>query len=579
MNNLDAAQSAAVTTDNKLTMVVAGAGAGKTRVLVERIAYLIEQKKVQPSEIIAMTFTRKAAQQMRDRLEGRIGSAAHKIEIGTIHALALKYLKLYGENLGLKSRQISVYGPWEEAFLLKDTAKRTKTRGKITVMEEYYKYGIPPAGDHPQKRLFDVFMHQLHQNNAVTYGMLVIGMGELVDDIVKRQIRYLMVDEVQDIDAIQWGVIYKIRNANPDISVFIVGDIDQSIYEWRGAAPETMLTLEQVYQVHKLEINYRSRSEIVEAADRLIQHNIRRIPKRMLPFRQREAGDESFPLVLATDIDSAAAARMIQYLNREGSSVAVLGRTHVLLVKLSQELALLNVPHHYCGRDSKIMQSEPFRRAHSILQLMSNKYDNFSFALAREILGVTDDHYTSLMMRSVDKGISHLDSWMDDAPLDWIGAFALAEEGAPLRELLDGIRLCANGSGLDMAMNLKLATAMAEKNATLEEYLEYVVTYDIQEDVQSDLDGVQLMTVHAAKGLEFPTVFLVGWNEGLLPSSQSIPDEIEQERRLAYVALTRARDRLFVTVRPERTEDKRGKVYTNSASRFINELGVIDGRL
>lgn len=579
MEKLDAAQMAAVTTESKLAMVVAGAGAGKTRVLVERIAYLVEKKKVQPEEIIAMTFTRKAARQMRERLQSRLGSTANKVAIGTIHALALGYIKLYGDKLGLRSHLVSVYGPWEEAFLLRSTAKMLKASGPVTVMGEYYKTGIPPADDHPQKRIFDVFMHQLRRNNAMTFGMLVIGMSKLVDDIVKRQIRHLLVDEVQDIDPVQWGVIYGIRNANPDISAFIVGDIDQSIYEWRGAAPETMLTLEDVWDVYKLEENYRSRSEIVDAADRLIQHNVRRIPKRMIANRQREEGDESFPLVLATEVDSAAAARMVQYLNKGGESVAVLSRNHVLLVKLSQELDLINVPHNYCGRDSKLMQSEPFRRVHSILQLVNNNYDNFSFTLAREIMGVADEEYSRIIIRSIDDGRSHLTCWFENfGEPKWTDFFAAGHD-VSFFELLEDLQGLIEGSGIDVAKSLSMAMDLAQRGATLGEYLEYIATYDIQEDVPENIEGVQLMTIHAAKGLEFHTVVLVGWNEGLLPSSQSIPDEIEQERRLAYVALTRARDRLFVTTRPEQTEDKRGKVYTNSVSRFISELGVADGRL
>jgi len=576
VERLDEAQLAAVTTESKLAMVVAGAGAGKTRVLVERIAYLVEKHKVQPAEILAMTFTRKAAQQMRDRLEGRLGNKAHGVTIGTIHSLALKYVKMFGDRLGLRSDKVSVYGPWEEAFLLKDTARRTKTRGPLTVMEEYYKHGIPPADDHPQKRLFDVFMHLLRQNNAVTYGMLIVAMGLLVEDIVKRQIHHLLVDEVQDIDPAQWAIIYGIRTANPDISVFIVGDIDQSIYEWRGAAPETMLTLDQVYQVYKLETNYRSRPEIVEAADRLIQHNIRRIPKRMVPHR--EVNKKLPALQVLSGIDSATAAGLIAEMHKEGSSVAILGRTHFLLVKLSQELEKLDVPHHYCGREGKLLQSEPFRRSHAILQLLNNRYDNFSFALAREILLVTDGQYTNLMARAAESGVSHLEAWLTNCELKWATFFELGARST-LSEIVGVVHGLVDGTGYDVAMSLQLAASMGEKGMTLEEYLEWVATYDIQEDVKADLDGVQLMTIHAAKGLEFPTVLLVGWNEGLLPSSQSIPDEIEQERRLAYVALTRAENVSYVTTRPESSEDKRGRVYVNPPSRFIQELGVIDGDL
>ena len=489
MEKLDPQQMSAVNTPWPMTMVVAGAGAGKTRVLIERIAHLVENCKVQPNEIIAMTFTRKAAAQMKERLEARLGPRAHGVIVGTIHSLALKYIRLFGENLGLRYQNISIYGPWEEAFLLKDTAKLTKTKGKITIMEEYYSSGVEPDNFHPQRRLFDVFMFRLRQYNAVTYGMLLIGMRALASDIVRTQIRHILLDEIQDMDSVQWGIVNELKLHNDKIEVFAVGDIDQSIYEWRGAVPERMLemqlgsnTLEAAHKdwsVYLLETNYRSGVKIVEAADRLIQHNSRRIHKTMVAAREDKGR-----LVMGLGIDSAGAAKMIQHMTKLGASCAVLARTHVLLVKLSMELNTLGVQHHYCGRGSKFMQSEAFRRPHAILNLMHNPLDNFSFAMCREILGVSDEQYTQLMVDAVDANKSHLDAWIASGQNDWSELFKDCP-GMKFIDMIERIFMVARTYGWVFSIEYAMAQDFAGRGGTLEEYLEWIATYDVQVDTKS----------------------------------------------------------------------------------------------
>jgi DNA helicase-2/ATP-dependent DNA helicase PcrA len=833
MTHLDFYQTLAVTSPHQLTLVVAGAGAGKTRVLIERIAYLIEKKAALPSEIIAMTFTRKAAQEMRNRLLERIGRQAHQIHIGTLHAMALRYIRLFGDHLGLRGREVSVYGPWEESFLLKDTARMTRTKGKVTVMEDYYSTGVlDPA--HPQKRLFDVFMHRLRANNAVTYGMLLIAMEQLLPQIVGQQLRYVLVDEAQDLDALQWQIIGGMKNHSPNIELFVVGDVDQcqpgetmvlldngsykridelnnkkdrlavydrhgshvygmlsphnhrggynfkkssrkfsgnlhaisaggltssctpghkwlvksvpdnnvfcsyimqqgkkyrigqcryrgsrsaglhftvrcrlaradrawiikiyenkelskigeqalsykynipqmifetrypsiegsdlegrvrkclsdhgrniefpfwesrtwtkngfrtsresfacnilpgidaipkiigrkskwvlvdsnnykkvgpievysmdvekyhtyvvdgglvtrnSIYEWRGAQPEMLLELEKTYHVYKLENNYRSGSLIVDAADTLIQNNFRRIKKYMKAVRTQPGS-----LTIGSDVDSAGAAAMVQNISEIGNSCTVLSRNHVLLVKLSQELTTRGVFHHYCGRNSKLIQGEDFRRVHAIFNLIHNRFDNFSFDLARDFFEVSDSEYSQLLVDAVARDQSRLEAWMYSNQTDWTVLFNDAKI-LTFPAILSRILGIVKPTGFDFAMQLSLAHGFAAGGGTLEEYLEWIATYDIQEDVEANPEGVQLMTIHACKGLEFPTVLLVGWNEGILPSSRS--ENLEEERRLAYVALTRACDNLIVTSRPVATEGKNGKVYLNPISQFVDEI-------
>jgi superfamily I DNA/RNA helicase len=568
-SDLDVAQLSAVLTPFQNTMVVAGAGSGKTRVLVERVAHLVETERAHPAEIMAVTFTRKAAREMRERLQVRLGHRANKVIIGTFHALALSYIKRFPEELGLRSWNLSIYGPWEEGFMLKDTARMVGHKKPITIMDAYYETGAKPNFEHPERRLFDVFTQRLRSNNAVTYGQMLVHMRALSPQIIGQHLKHVLVDEVQDMDALQWDIIVRLTVDCPHLTLFMVGDIDQSIYEWRGAKPGIMLAKAHAFEVFYLENNYRSLPAIVEAADRLIQFNHERLPKRMAAIRPR---GPLMPLVLASGIDSAAAASMVSHMASLGP-VTVLSRTHVLLVKLAQELAALGVEHRYCGRDSRVMQSEPFRRAHALLQLAHNQFDNFSFSLARMYLEVGDSAYLEIDAQAARDGKSQMAIWLKSyAPKEWVEWFLNARQ-VSLFELLDQLEGISNGLHFDLAMQLKLAVDLAKRGATLEEYLEWVATFDLQEDVDSDYQGVQLMTIHAAKGLEFPCVVLVGMNEGLLPNSQALPDRIEEERRLAYVAITRARDSLVITVRPEETTSKTGKTYTNSISRFVEELG------
>ena len=563
--DLDLQQLEAVRSPHQDTMVIASAGSGKTRCLTGRVAYLVEEMRVSPTELLCLTFTRRASGEMVSRLEKQIGRRAHKLNIGTIHAMALKYIRMWGDKLGLRPSQVTVYSQWEAEFLLKDTALLVKAPAKyLATMEQFYQTGAEPAIGHPHRRLFDVYMARLRQNNALDYGMLLLGMKIILPEICSRPLSHVLVDEAQDLDELQWSLTLGIQALRPETGLFVVGDDWQCIYKFRGARPDLMIEHQKDFHVYRLETNYRSVPQIVEPSARLIKHNVNRTEKEMIPHRK----DKGKTMVVM-ESDSKKTAAMLQGMLHTQPNIAVLSRVHVLLQKLSSELDELGVKHNYCGRRAKAMQGEDFRRVHAIFKLVFNPFDNFSFALARDILGVPDSTYLDVLRATSENGSTHLDNWLKSGSADaeWIDIFG--GKSLDLTMLCDRIYFKLENF---RAMPVAIARQFADGGKTLKQYLDWVATYDLQEEVVSDYEGLQLMTVHQAKGLEFPCVVLVGWNEGFLPSKQAVnAGEVEDERCVAFVGMTRAQDQLFICVRPEVTESN-GKVYQNPVSRFIGEI-------
>jgi len=568
---LDFQQTAAVMSPHRNTLVLAGAGSGKTRVLVERIAHLIHVKKVSPYEIMALTFTRKAANEMAERLKVRIGKEAHHVKVGTIHALALKFIRMYGDALGIRPGSVTVYGPWEEEFLLDDTAKLVKAKPKYReVFKEYYQTGVPPKDDSPHRRIFDVFMNRLRSHNSLTFGMLLTSMASLMPQITKRTISHVLVDEAQDIDLLQWQIIRAFQALRPSCSLFVVADQDQSVYEWRGAVPSYISALQHSFEIFRLENNYRSVEEVVRRANTLVEKNERRLPKTMHAHRADPGS-----VAVMYEMDSKATAELIASMvgNNGHSHIAVLSRTHKLLESLSRALTERGVEHHYCGRTAKVMDTEAFRRVHALFKLVRNPFDDFAFSLVRPFLGVTDEQFFEILEGSLERYESHFQTWSSMAPKDHPMKVLFDEADRKHFASLVGQLSAMAGSEFDTSVAFSIAKACADKGMTLDHYLDWVATYDIQEDVESPAkEIIQLMTIHAAKGLEFPTVIVIGMNEGILPTKQAIArGDVEEERRLAYVAITRAENSLLLLVRPEESGSEERK-FKNPVSRFMSEL-------
>jgi DNA helicase-2/ATP-dependent DNA helicase PcrA len=570
---LDPQQRAAVLSPHRNTLVLAGAGSGKTRVLVSRIIHLIKHERVSPYEIMALTFTRKAANEMQQRIRREYGAVP--VKVGTIHALALKFIRMYGDSIGYRPNRMTVYSEWEENFLRKDTCGIVSAKiGDAVAIDAYYQTGLEPKPDTIERRLFDVFLSRLRQYNSMTYGMLLVTMKKLIPVIVGRAISHILVDEAQDLDRLQWGILRAFQDERPSCTIFAVGDQDQSIYEWRGAFPEYLTWIAagatgRVFEVFKLETNYRSTPEIVKHAANLITHNKKRIEKSMRPFR-----DDNGLVSILEECDSKRLADAIVSIQakRPNDQIAVLSRTHVLISKLSRVLADRSIEHHYCGQTRSVMDSESFRRTHAVFKLMKNPADDFSFSVARPFFRVENSEFAAIVNQSLERQVSHFETWADNSGMgERLFGGRIAEK--PLGEIIARIDRVL-GFEFDISMSLRIAQKCAENGMTLEEYLDFVTTFDLQDDVApAHKAGIQLMTIHAAKGLEFPIVIIAGVNEGILPIKQAMSiGEFEEERRLAYVAMTRAEDWLFITSRPEVTGAK-GQ-FKNPISRFIGETEV-----
>ncbi len=580
MNPLDPQQTAAVKTDSRRALVLAGAGSGKTHVLIERIAYLTEECKVSPYECMAFTFTRKASGEIRNRLVDRIGNKAHRCALGTMHALALSMINRFGEVIGLKSKAVTVYSDWEESFLLKDVALemglhsgkswKIPKRDIDTVFNAYYQRGIEPTEESPVKDLFRAFIQRCRENNSLTYGGLLIGLRLLIPTLAKYlHVKHILVDEVQDIDRLQWAIILEMEKAF-NASLFVVGDVDQSIYQWRGAAPKYLVDHQNEFDIFRLEFNYRSVPEIVSAANNLIEHNQDRITKTMKATRG--GGVES--VIVRKDCDSAFIVDLLSDPWARSEPVAILARNHYLLEKIDRLMEEANIPHAYIGRNSALTNSESFRRFHAFLKLIVNPYDNFSFLLIKDIVGITREEYGRIRVQAAEAGNSHFLVWLDT---DHTGAPALFvgdEVVWNLNDTCEGIMDRYPSLSPESAAFINSWDADRTGNETIVDYLTWLATYEVHDEMKEDQAGITLMTIHTAKGLEWPVVIVAGCNEGIIPSKQAIGAvDLESERRLMYVAMTRAKDQLILTVRPE-TSESNGRIYQSPVSRFIAESSL-----
>lgn len=576
MINLDNQQRQAVITDSDRTLVLAGAGSGKTRVLTERIAHLIENKQVSPYEIMAFTFTRKSAGEIKKRLADRIGGMAYNVTMGTMHGVALNMIQKFAELIGFRHNQITVYSQWEEDFLLKEIAidlgyhtgkswKKIKKSDVTELFDGFYNRGIYPQPDAKAYDLFKCFLAAVRSNNSLTYGTILTEFKRLIPMIMYMlNIRYVLVDEVQDIDPLQWSIINILTEKT---SLFAVGDLDQSIYSFRGADPGYLLRNAKDFDIFKIETNYRSGAAIVAGANRLISHNKDRFDKTM------EAGSDIYGIIHVTvDMDSESICEFIQAESPIDVNMAVLARNHVFLEKISSILSEKEINHTYIGKKTSFVNSESFRRFHAVLKLIVNPYDNFSFLMIRDIIGLSRDDYNMVRHTASVRGCSHFQAW-DEAKTIGVPPHSFID-------IFDEITSRFNIIGENLyeieafMFDWYLSSASSDTESDIKNYLKFIATYNINEEAASENpEGVQLMTIHASKGLEFPTVIIAGCNEGILPSkrAESDTDELESERRLAYVGWTRAKELLVLAVRPEQKEAASGMMMSNPVSRFIAE--------
>ena len=623
-------QEAVYHTDGPV-LILAGAGSGKTRVLTHRIAYLIEQKRVNPWNILAITFTNKAAGEMRDRVDDIVGFGSESIWVSTFHSTCVRILRRYIERLGY-GNNFTIYDTDDTKNIMKDICKRlqidTKTLKERTLLSVIssakdslispVEYELKAMGDYTKQRAAQVYKEYqevLHKNNALDFDDLIVKTVELfktcpdVLDYYQERFRYIMVDEYQDTNTAQFELIHLLAGKYRNLCV--VGDDDQSIYKFRGANISNILDFEKVFpeaEVIKLEQNYRSTQTILDAANAVIRNNVERKEKAL--WTEKGEGDQIHFRQFDTAYEEAEfIAGEIGKKKKNGKAefrdCAVLYRTNAQSRILEERFIMEGIPYDVVGGVNFYSRRE-IKDMLAYLKTIDNGRDDLAVKriinVPRRGIGAT----TILRVQEYAdaRGLSFYDALREADQILSIGKSAAKLK--PFVMMLQSFRSKLEYYSLQELMNdiiettgyVKELQESDEEDAedriqNIDELVSKVVAYEDSHDDPSlsefleevalvaDIDGVDaednrvlLMTLHSAKGLEFPHVYLAGLEDGVFPSYMTItsddPSAVEEERRLAYVGITRAKEDLTITCAKQRM--LRGETQYNPVSRFVREV-------
>jgi len=629
-SHLNEMQRKAVMTAEGPLLILAGAGSGKTTVLVNRIHYILATRDIFPSNILAITFTNKAAREMKERVERLLGESAEGIWIGTFHSCCVRMLRRDIDKLGYTSSFV-IYDRADQLILLKDTIKElnineklyepkmvinhiSDAKDKLITPEEFD--GIYRDDFKMSKiaQIYKVYQKKLRENNAVDFDDIIVKTVELFEshpevlNFYQRKFRYVMVDEYQDTNKAQYKLISLLSGHHRNLCA--VGDDDQSIYGWRGADISNILNFEDDYEdasVVKLEQNYRSTSVILDSANHVIKNNMERKLKRL--WTQKDGGDK-IKLFKASDEreEGDFIARQIKDLvakgERSNSDFAVLYRTNAQSRAIEEALMRQNVSYKIYG-GMKFYDRKEIRDIIAYLRLIQNPVDNISLKRIINVpkRGIGAKTVEKLEDVSLERGDSVYSVLLDMEHADYVstrsksklsdfvsqlGTFMAMKEVMKVSELIEKV---LENTGYIAELKTENTVESQTRIENLREFISSAIEFEqISEDkdletflasisLVSDIDAmddeeeyVSLMTLHSAKGLEFKTVFLAGMEEGIFPINRAILDEtqLEEERRLCYVGITRAKENLFMTYAHERTIY--GRRNYGVASRFINEI-------
>lgn len=615
-------------------LILAGAGSGKTRVLTHRIAYLIEEKGVNPWNILAITFTNKAAEEMRQRVDSLVGIGAESIWVSTFHSMCVRILRRYIDRLGYDNR-FTIYDTDDQKTLMKEVCRKTdidtkrfKERMLLSVISSAKNEMILPeefelnaGGDFVQLKIAKVYKEyeaQMRANNALDFDDLLVKTVQLLEtqpdvrENYQERFRYIMVDEYQDTNTVQFRLVSLLAGKYRNLCV--VGDDDQSIYKFRGANIRNILDFEKEFsdaKVIKLEQNYRSVGNVLEVANSVIRNNKGRKEKTL--WTDNEKGEKIRLRQFDTAYDEAQfIAEDIKDETAQGANYsdhAVLYRTNAQSRLLEEKFVAMNIPYKIVGGINFYSRRE-IKDVLSYLKTIDNGKDDLAVRriinVPKRGIGLTTINriqesaaargigfYDALSAPDLIPGIGRSASKLDSfAAL--IEYFKGRSEESGVTDLLteviektgytesleadDPEELEARVQNID---ELVSKAAVYEESCsdrgerpTLSGFLEEVALVADIDSVAEDRDYVILMTLHSAKGLEFPHVYLAGMEDGLFPSYMSIsgddPEELEEERRLCYVGVTRAEEKLTLTC--ARMRLVRGERQYNSMSRFIKEV-------
>jgi DNA helicase-2/ATP-dependent DNA helicase PcrA len=624
--DLNPAQREAVLATEGPVLVVAGAGSGKTRVLTHRIAHLVSACGVKPQEILAITFTNKAAGEMRERLEGILGDVAPRMWVMTFHAACGRILRREAPRLGYRSN-FTIYDQADQVRLVKQCLeelerdpKRFVPRGihaQISMAKnqligpEEYKARVASFYDQTVADAYALYQRRLHSSNAVDFDdllMLTVEVLERFPEALTRwqkAFRYVLVDEYQDTNHAQYRLLQLLAGQHKN--VFAVGDPDQSIYAFRGADIRNILEFERDFgggRLIALEQNYRSTNSILRAANSLITHNRERKPKNLWselgegdPVRVVEVEDEHAEARFV----AAEVASLIEE-GYAGSELAVFYRTNAQSRVLEDVLVRQEIPYQVIG-GPKFYERAEIKDAIGYLQVIDNAYDAVSITRIanRPRRGIGNASLARLQTFADTQGISLWEALeradeagVGAAPLKAVerfrtlmqssmaGALELSVpellervlEKSGYLESLEAERTVEAQGRIENLLELVGVAREYQERADepgLSEFLQQISLYSDQDDLSAERSLVSLMTLHNAKGLEFRAVFLIGTEEGIFPHSRSLEEQgLEEERRLAYVGLTRAKERLTLSHAASRS--LWGARGYNLPSRFLEEL-------
>ena len=614
LENLNPEQKLAVETTEGPLLVLSGAGTGKTRVLTTRVAYILNKSLAHPWQVLALTFTNKAANEMKNRLATFSSGTswyASDVWCGTFHSICLRILRSNADAAGLR-RDFIIYGDEEQKTILKnvltDMGMDIKDFNPADWVERIS--AIKDKGLHSTEQTSAVAMKILNAYNAelarmgaVDFGDIILRVLQLFDafpDILaryQRQFRYILVDEFQDTNAAQMQFLQMLTRGIENPNICCVGDDDQSIYSWRGAEIKNILNFEKTFpsaKIIRLETNYRSTPNILGAANSLIRHNAGRLGKDLRARPDAPAGEPVYVLTVPSDYDEARLiADTVLHKNADEpfSNFAILIRAGSLSRLFEEEFTTRGVPYKLIGA-TKFYDRAEIRDAIAYLRLLVYPFDDISFvrvigkprrgfgpsaiaklrAAGKNLMdGLRVASLSGKQRAAADAFLSAFDfDWMSMSPMD------------AAQKLLDGagyIQMWRESKDVDATDRLdnirELINNVISKYDTLPEFLEHaalMMTDDNDSDDAAPVsDAVSIMTIHAAKGLEFDTVFLPAWEEGIFPNDMAVQSGgLEEERRLAYVAITRARRRAIIINAMCRMVF--GNRQYNSPSRFITEM-------
>lgn len=630
VKNMNSEQSEAVRTTEGPLLIMAGAGSGKTRVLTHRIAYLLDEKDVSPYNILAITFTNKAAKEMKARVEHLVGEEAQVIWMSTFHSMCVRILRRDADRIGIE-RNFTIIDPTDQKSVIKDVlksenidSKRFEPRmfiGAISNLKNELKTpedAQKEANDFHSQMVATVYkgyQRQLSRNEALDFDDLImttINLFERVPETLEyyqNKFQYIHVDEYQDTNKAQYTLVKLLANKFKNLCV--VGDSDQSIYGWRGADIQNILSFEEDYPEAKtifLEQNYRSTKNILNAANEVIKHNSERKPKGL--WTANSGGDKIQYYEAMTERDEAEyVVKEIMKHQRSGkkySEMAILYRTNAQSRVLEETFMKSNIPYTMVG-GQKFYDRKEIKDLLSYLRVIANSNDDISLQRIINVpkRGIGPSSVEKIQTYALQNNISMFDAL---AEVDFIGLskkvtqecisfyemiqnlikeqefLEISEivdevlQKSGYRDMLDREQSIESRSRLENLDEFMSVPKDYEENTPLEE--QSLINFLTDLSLVADIDeadtqnGVTLMTMHSAKGLEFPIVFIMGMEESLFPHIRAIKSEddheMEEERRICYVAITRAEELLYIT--NTTTRMLFGRSQSNMPSRFLKEI-------